>query len=225
MGAELVSDANHTTWDWEYSKDDIQFYIGESRKEIPSLIEEARWNKVNVNATAVGSEDLGQAYNWTDFMDFPHPVAEPAKGVNQESIEVGVEGADTIISDVELIYNASDMPLVLVSGASGVMFRNVFEMGPSTYMWFVNNGPLEFGNHMSLNLSRGINYVWFIVFGFKSDDRSLLYNNPSPSLQADSVVFRLYVGEPVAPTGPSYIIFISVSILGLAAALFVRRRK
>jgi hypothetical protein len=225
MGAELVSDANHTTWEWQYSKDDIQFYVGETRKEVPSLIEEARWNFVQVNTEAVGSEDLGQAYNWTDFYDFPHPVAEPVSGVNQDSIEVGVEGADPIISEVEAQYNASDMPLGLVSGSYGVMFADVFQMGPSNYSWFINNGDLNFGNNINLPLSKGINYVWFIVFGFKSDDYSLLYGNPSPSLAADTVVFRLYVGVPVEPTGPSYVIFISVSILGLVTALYLMRRR
>ena len=116
------------------------------------------------------------------------------------------------------------MPLGLVSGPYGSMFASIFQMGPSNYTWFVNDGNMYFGDDFDIALSKGSNYVWFIVFGFKSDDYSLVYGNPSPAMATDTAVFRVNVGV-VTQTGMGFGILISVSMLGLVSALILRRRK
>jgi len=223
IAAELDSDGNHTTWEWNFVKDQIKFYVGETKDDVPNLIEDARNNFVHVNATPVESADLNQNFSWTSFYDFMHPVAEPASDAyfSQEYIE---EGGTPAVANVEVQYNATDMPLGLVSGPYGSMFASIFQMGPSNYTWFVNDGNMYFGDDFDIALSKGSNYVWFIVFGFKSDDYSLVYGNPSPAMAADTAVFRVNVGV-VTQTGMGFGILISVSMLGLVSALILRRRK
>ena len=86
----------------------------------------------------------------------------------------------------------------------------------------------------------GENLIYFVLFGFAIDDRALNYGGALPQLTVDIGVFRVYIGDdnpiiptdpcpvetcPIVETGPGLGIFISVSIVGLAAALIVRRRK
>ncbi|MHA1591088.1 MAG: hypothetical protein ACTSUP_01125, partial [Candidatus Heimdallarchaeaceae archaeon] len=76
VAAEMVSDANHTEFHWTYAKDQVVFYVAEDRTDVPPLIEDALYNTVELVATAVASEDLGQYYSWTEWLDNPRPVAE-----------------------------------------------------------------------------------------------------------------------------------------------------
>ena len=227
VGSELVSDGNHTTWDWEYTKDQKKFYVAETRHDSSSVIQEAWYNYADVVATPTLSEDLPLAFNWTSWDDLPKPRASIASGNTYTVVEEGTEAAP-IGTPVEAIYNASDTDLVLVQGPYTSAFANVFSMGPLTFTWFSNQNKMDFDNATytveELPLIKGQNYVYFILWGFKADPWSLGYGNPSPVLELTAGIARIFVGEPEA-TGPGFGIFISVSMLGLVAALYIMRRR
>ena len=229
--AELVSDANHTEWFWNYSYDSKRFYVGENRKVVPTLVVDAYFNDVDVLANQIASEDLpSQGYNITDWIDAPRPVAEAVFATQYSEVDEGIEGAIETVS-IEANFNASDTNLNLVANIYGVVMDNIYEMGPMTYMWIINNGGLDIANdtyepETVTGLNVGQNYVYFIVYGFTADDIALDYGHSAPRVQHDVAIFHIWVGELPASTGLGFGIFISVSILGLAAALyFVRRRK
>ena len=229
--AELVSDANHTEWFWNYSYDSKRFYVGENRKVVPTLVVDAYFNDVDVLANQVASEDLpSQGYNITEWIDSPRPVAEAVFATQYSEVDEGIEGAIETVS-IEANFNASDTNLNLVANIYGVVMDNIYEMGPMTYMWIINNGGLDIANdtyepETLTGLNVGQNYVYFIVYGFTADDIALDYGHSAPRVQHDVAIFHIWVGELPASTGLGFGIFISVSILGLAAALyFVRRRK
>ena len=226
--AELVSDANHTMWMWEYSSDSKRFYVGENKDVIPPLVQDAYFNYVNVTANAVASIDLpSQGYNITDWIDSPRPVAEADFATAYTIVDAGVENA-TITSSIEANFNASDTNLNLAPNIYGVVIDNIYEMGPMTYMWIVNNGELNIDTETgTLNgLVLGQNYVYFVLYGFAADDIALLYGHAAPRVLTSTAIFSIWIGDLPESTGLGFGIFISVSILGLAAALyFVRRRK
>lgn len=230
VAAELVSDANHTEWHWEYAKDEKQFYVAETRSEVPTLQEDARFNEINVTATAVNSEDLDQGYNWTSFLVSPRPLAFSVTSYHTEELGLETDAAN-VTTELEVEYNASDTTLGLADGTYGLTYTSIYEMGPLTYMWILNNGDMDIANdtytpEIIKGLRQGQNIVYFILFGFRVDDYSQLYGNPAPQLATDVALFRIWVGPLPDSTGPSFGILISVSILGLAAALlFVRRRR
>ena len=253
--SELVSDANHTKWHWEYSHDSKRFYVAENRDVIPTLIVDAYFNNVNVTANKLASEDLpSQGYNITDWIDAPRPVAEAEFATQYTTVDEGIEGTN-VTANIEANFNASDTNLNLVANIDGVVMDNIYEMGPMTTMWIVNDDPGVIWNgsaYISMDnivydedsdsyendnglishydtlpgLNVGQNYVYFIVYGFTADDIALDYGHSAPRVQHDVAIFHIWVGELPASTGLGFGIFISVSILGLAAALyFVRRRK
>jgi hypothetical protein len=94
-------------------------------------------------------------------------------------------------------------------------------------MWRVNNlDPVVETDGMMTGLNVGQNYVYLYVFGGQPDDIGLNYGHAVPRIFSDVAVFNIWIGPPPAETGFGFGILISVSILGLAAALyFVRRRK
>ncbi len=228
--AELVSDGNHTEWFWEYSNDAKKFYVGENSDIIPPLSAVAYFNEVNVTANKLASEDLpSQGYNITDWLDNPRPVAEANFATMYSTADEG-DNETIVTTSIEANFNASDTNLNLVHAAWGVVFDNVYEMGPMTYMWTVNNGEMYIANdtyepETLTGLNIGQNYVYFTVYGFVPDDIALNYGFAAPRVVADVAIFSIWVGDLPESTGLGFGILISVSILGLAAALFVRRRK
>jgi hypothetical protein len=105
-------------------------------------------------------------------------------------------------------------------------------MGPSEYYWVVNNYDVD-PAETEFSLYEGMNYVFFVLIGPIGDGFAMYicdyYGFPLgwlavPTHTMDTCVFRIQVG-PVAPTGISFVIFISVSMLGLVTALYLMRRK
>lgn len=230
VATELVSDANHTNWHWEYAKDQKVFYVAENREDVPPLIEDA-YNNVTLVAEAVNSEDLGQYYTIDGYLSSPRPIAE-VTGTGYQTIAAGTE-ATPLMSTAEVQYNASDTELGLQWTSWGTEYTNWTDMGPLTYMWWVNDGDYETkdSEELSLKLNKGQNFVFFSLFGFKVDDFAQYVAdnyaeiNGVVQLGHDMAVVRIFVGEP-APTGLGFGILISVSMLGLVVALgIVRRRK
>jgi len=251
---ELVSDANHTRWNWEYSTDSKRFYVGENKDVIPPLVGEAYFNNVNVTANAVASIDLpSQGYNITEWLDSPRPVAEADFATAYSTDDAGVEGTN-VTTSIIANFNASDTNLNLAPAIYGVVMDNIYEMGPLTYMWIVNNNPGVIWNgsaYLSIDgvfynttsesyendlglishydtlpgLALGQNYVYFVLYGFTADDIALDYGHAAPRVVSDTAIFNIWIGDLPESTGLGFGILISVSILGLAAALFVRRRK
>ena len=255
--AELVSDANHTEWRWDYSTDEKRFYVGANKDVIPTPLELAYFNNVDVSKTAVLSEDLPlNGYEITGFLDNPRPIAEPNVTLqDQTQLVLGVEGSE-VTNDIHAIYYASDTTDIdLVSSGAGAIYNDVNEMGPHTTTWRVNNQPAvmwngsayldasgvsynetsaAYENNIGLvsdsNILHGLvygqNYVYFTVYGMAIDDLGLYYGFPVPRIVTDVAIFSLWIGPQPESTGLNFGILISVSILGLAAALyFVRRRK
>ncbi len=247
VATELVSDGNHTEWHWEYAKDQKVFYVAENREDVPPLIEDA-YNNVTLTATKVNSEDLGQYYTIDGYLSSPRPVAE-VTGVGYQTIDAGTETAP-LMSTAEVQYNASDTELGLQWTSWGTEYTNWTDMGPLTYVWWVNDGiGQNKGNgtwageidpvtklqiwregETSLQLQKGQNFVFFSLFGFKVDDFAQYVASPEINgvvqLGHDMALIRIFVGEPVDDTGLGFGILISVSMLGLVVALgIVRRRK
>jgi len=244
VAAEMVSDANHTEFHWEFAKDQVVFYVADDRGVVPPLIEDALYNSVELVENAVNSEDLGQYYNWSSWMDTPRAVAEAQNPVYQ-TVPVALETAPTV-TEVKVKLNASDNPIQLYGGAYGSNYVDMNTMGEYTYLWYVNagkaqnrgNGTWYFYNETSeqieqevreevteLPLKKGQNYVFFNLFGNKVDDYALLYGEASPAVGHDLAVFRIFVGEPTDDTGMGFGILISVSMLGLVSYAFLRKRK
>lgn len=253
VAAELVSDGDHTEWYWTYAKDQKVFYIAENRNDVPPLIEDA-YNNVTIVLDPVNSEDLGQFYEWDSFSVFPRPIASATTGLTEpnayQEIAAGTETAP-LMSEASFTYNASDSELGLIGTGYGCEFANWTEMGPHTAIWSVNNGRGEnlFNGtwngeldtednqiwrvgEMSLALKKGQNFVFFSLFGLVLDDYAYYYGDYFGAVTAivsagcDIAVVRIFVGDLPDGTGMGFGILISVSMLGLVAALgIVRRRK
>lgn len=240
VAAELVSDCNHTEWSWEYAKDEKRFFISDDKEDTPTLLEDALYNDVDVTATAVNSEDLNFGYNITSFSDNPRPRAEAT--LNQYTVVDLGNDTTSVNTDMAVQFNASDSDLLLTDGTYGAMLVDVYNMGPLTYMWILNDGEMLIKNDTwePANIEgfrKGQNYLYFVLAGFKVDDYSQLYGNPAPQLTITTVRFDLYIGvvpdevivDPCEgcctdPT-PGFGIFISVSILGLAAVIALLRKR
>ena len=223
VAAELVSDANHTEgFHWEYAKDQVVFYVAQDRADVPPLIEDALYNSVELVATAVDSEDLGQYYSWDGWLDSPRPIAEAQTTVYQ-TIPVALEGTP-VVTEANVIFNASDNPWECVSGVYGSVYVDLDTMGEYTYMWYVNDADWNNMTTTVAPLKKGQNFIFFSLFGAKVDDYAQAYGEAAPSIGHDLAVMRIFVGEP-ASTGLGFGILISVSMLGLVSYAFLRKRK
>jgi hypothetical protein len=257
VAAELVSDCNHTTWWWEYAKDQKRFYVSEDKEDTPTLLEDAMYNDVDVAATGVNSENLNLAYNITDFSSNPRPRAEAT--LNQYTVEdLGNITTGMITTDIAVQYNASDTAdIVLTDGPYGAAYVDVYGMGPHAYLWILNDGPMLIpnatwepttitgegadGDQLTQYARKGQNFIYFVLIGFQVDSYSQLFGNPAPQLAISTVRYDLYLGEIIeevdpdpcegypddccpTPT-PGFGIFISVSILGLAAVIALLRKR
>ena len=223
VAAEMVSDANHTEFHWTYAKDQVVFYVAEDRTDVPPLIEDALYNTVELVATAVDSEDLGQYYSWTEWLDNPRPVAEAASPVYQ-TVDVALEGAP-VVTEVFVNYNASNNPIELYDGAMGSNYVGMDTMGLLTYMWYVNNADWNNMSTTQAPLKKGQNFIFFNLFANKADDYAQLYGEAAPAVGHDLAVMRVFIGEEAVPTGLGFGILISVSMLGLVSYAFLRKRK
>jgi hypothetical protein len=238
VAAEMVSDANHTEFHWEYAKDQVVFYVAEDRGDVPPLIEDALYNEVELVATEVLSENLGQYYEWIDWSSNIRPVAEAAAPVYQ-TIDVAPETAP-VVTEANVNFNASDNDWEVYDGAYGSNYVDLDTMGHYTYLWFVNNGPGQNRGNGSWwiddeevwlvgedtqPLKKGQNFIFFCLFGNKIDDYAQLYGEASPSVGHDLAVMRIFVGEEITESGFGFGILISVSILGLVSYAFMRKRK
>lgn len=250
--SELVSNDLHTEWHWEYAQDQVKFYVAENRDDTIPLISVAD-NMAILDVEAVESMDLFGYYNWTDggWADI-RPSAEPAQYIDDSisgEIQQYVDPATGANASIHVIYNASDTELVLINGSNRVMFANIFSVGPHNYTWLSSSQGLQF-DETPLELIEGINYIYFIVSGLRADDYSLHYANYYPAMRHATAIFKVVVGiepeeitetsivttettivstethvETTTPAGPLFGILISVSMVGLVVAVFLRRRK
>ncbi len=250
--SELVSNDTHTEWHWEYAQDQVRFYVAENRDDTPTLRVDAE-NMAIIDVEAVESMDLFGYYNWADggWADI-RPSAEAAQYTDDtlpDERNQYVDPATGANASIHVIYNASDTELVLINATYGTMFANVYSVGPNNYTWLSTNQKLQF-DETPLDLVIGVNYVYFIVSGLRADDYSVAYANPYPALRHATVIFKVVVGiepeettetetitesttivtnttiiESTTETGPLFGILISVSMVGLVAAVFLRRRK
>ncbi|MCK4845508.1 MAG: hypothetical protein KAS95_07530, partial [Candidatus Heimdallarchaeota archaeon] len=250
--SELVSDDLRTEWNWEYATDQVRFYVAENRDTYPTPRYDVD-NLAVIDVEAVESMDLFGYYNWTEggWADI-RPSAEAAQftddTLDNEVLQY-VDPASDANASIHVIYNASDTELVLLDGSYGPMFADVFSVGPSNYTWLSTNQGLQF-DETELKLIEGVNYVYFIVSGLRADDYSLHYANYYPAMRHATAIFKVVVGiepeettatetittettivstetqvETTTETGPLFGILISVSMVGLVAAVFLRRRK
>jgi hypothetical protein len=231
-------------WWWEYAKDQKRFYIADDRDDTPTLLEDALYNDLDLTVVKKNSEDLNAGYNITDLSSNPRPRAEAT--LNQywdEPYDLGTELVP-VTTDIAVQYNTSDADFALTDGPYGVAYDNVYGLGPHTYFWILNDGALDAVNDTYTpatitGLRKGQNWVYFCLVGFQVDSYSQLYGNPAPQLALATVRYDIWIGpweeqEPYDPCAgcecpvptPGFGIFISVSMLGLAAVLYlVRRRK
>lgn len=252
--AELVSDANHTEWHWEYASDSKRFYVAENKDVIPTSVTQAYYNWVDVSDVAVNSEDLvSQYYTIAGWLDNPRPVAEANQTLVYQVEETLGTDTTNVTTDTIAYYNCSDTDLVLTGALYGVVYNSIYEMGTHTNVWRVNNlepvvwngtdyikindvsyedgvyennGGLVAHDSVLPGLNVGQNYVYLYVFGSGVDDIALDYAHPVPRVTVDLAIFGIWIGDLPESTGLGFGILISVSILGLAAALyFVRRRR
>lgn len=245
IAAELVSDCNHTVFNWEYTKDQKRFYVSHDKEDTPTLLEDAWYNTIDLTVDVVNFEDLNAGYPIDDLSDNPRPKAEAT--LNQywdpDPYDLGTE-AVPVTTEIAVQYNASDTEFHFEDGAYGVQYSDVYGLGPHTYLWILNDGEMDIINDTYTpteitGLRQGQNWIYFALVGFQVDSYSQLYANPAPQLTISTVRYDIWIGEYEAPPvydpcaecpcptpTPGFGIFISVSMLGLAAVLYlVRRRK
>ncbi len=243
IAGELVSDRDHTEFDYQLVKDQVRFYVGKKGDAPGAYFEEAAYTTANFIATPTLSEDLGQAFNYSNVAEISI-IATPA--VADLTAALGTENKPVVV-DVETIYNSStgDLTMFDSDGFESFYYGPLSLMepgaaGPTNITWVINDGPLI--NDDEAVLYKGLNYVYCVVFGIALDKYSVGYMasatangglgriDPSlrglcgvPGLYIDTAIFRVAVGMEEA--GPNFGIFISVSMLGLVTALFVMRRR
>ncbi len=249
--SELVSNDTRTEWHWEYAQDQVSFYVAENRDDLSTYRNFAD-NMAEIAVEAVESMDLFGYYNWTDggWADI-RPSAEAAQYTDDtlpNELLQYVDPATDANASVHVVYNASDTELGLIAGGYGVMFADIFSVGPSNYTWISTNQGLQF-DETAFSLINGENYIYFIVSGLRADDYSLHYLNYYPAMRHATVTFKIVVDvEPeestetstvttettivttetqieTTKTGLLFGILISVSMVGLVVAVFLRRRK
>ena len=239
IGAELVSDGNHTEFHWEYAKDQVKFYVAETRHDSATLQQEAWGNYAIPEATAVLSEDLPEPFHNYTVTDWPDAY-QPYAYVESDSFVQLDEGTEEamINTTIEVVYNSSDTEFMLAYNASypqgyyvptvTAHYASIGNMGPHTYAWIVNDKPLQIDTDDALGLLKGNNIIIFALWGMKADSWSAqyawYYQQPFPVMEVKLAIARVFVGEPES-TGPGFGIFISVSMLGLVAALYIMRRR
>ena len=229
IAAEMVSDRDHTEFEWVYAKDQIQFYIGLEGDEPVAAVGPAEYNTVNFIATAKPSAEMGQAFNYSAY-DEIRVLAEPNPIYDTQSVALGTENKPISV-DVELFYNSSsgDPDFIDTAWAGPALEFDGGHTGDSNISWIINNGPIIFGADAEGTLYTGVNYVYGLVWGLQPDSGSVFYYQlgiipaPIPNVGVDIAIFTVFVGLDEAGFG--FGIFISVSILGLASALFVMRRR
>ncbi len=227
-----LSGKDDMIWDWV--KDEIRFYVGETSKAVlpPDVFSDST---VTINPEMIDSEELMNNFTWT-YRDI-RPAAEPKLFKDlQQSVEDGTSAT------LDVVYNTTwnDMELELVWGFYA-SFVGVDTMGYGDINMWVNDGSLaktlnynatsdeyilEYtGNEFGLMVGR--NYAYFIVSGYRANDLGQAYGGAFPGVQMASVVAIIDVGveETTEPTGSTFGIFISVSMLGLATALIIKRLR
>ena len=227
IAAEMISDRDHTEFEWVYAKDQVRFYIGYEGEEPAAAVGPAMYNTVNFIATALPSLDMGQAFNYSNW-DEIRVLVEPVVIYETQSVALGTE-KKPLVTDVELIYNSSAGEADFYeSGWGGPALDFVGgNTGESNISWVINDGPIIFGDEGTLY--KGINYVYGLVWGLQPDSGSVFFSQlgylpaPIPNVGVDIAIFTISVG--LAEAGFGFGIFISVSILGLVSALFVMRRR
>ncbi|MCG3221701.1 MAG: hypothetical protein H7641_10010 [Candidatus Heimdallarchaeota archaeon] len=244
IAGELVSDDEHTEFDYQFAKDQVRFYIGKKGDAPAAYFEEATYNTANLIATPTLAADMGQAFNYSNTAEI-RVLTEPT-AIADQTVALGTEKKPVTV-DVEALYNSStgDLTLFDSDGFEGFWYGplSLFEpgtSGPTNISWIVNDGPQIFGDEATLY--KGLNYVYCVVFGIAPDPYSVGWLASAtangglgrvepalrglvgiPGVYIDTAIFMITVGLDEA--GPNFGIFISVSILGLVTALFVMRRR
>jgi hypothetical protein len=227
VAAEMVSDRDHTTFEWQYAKDQIKFYIGLEGDDPVAATGQAMYNTIDLIATATPSENMGQFFNYSNW-DEIRILAEPVEQYETQNLALGTE-KKPVEATVEMIYNSSSgEPDFYESGWGGPALDFVGgKTGVQNVSWIINDGELIFGDEGVLN--KGINYVYGLVWGLQPDSGAVYFAQlgylpaPIPNVGVDIAIFTITVGLEEAGFG--FGIFISVSILGLVTALFVMRRR
>ncbi len=215
IGAEMISSEDGETFTWDVVKDQINFYIDEKVET-----EESK-KEVSFSATTVDAEDLPSRYYDYDFAN-----ARPMIDINDDdyaALDQVVKGDDPL--EVKVVYNASDNEFGVSPMAWGWMqYDGLDTMGPHTIGWFLNDGNVIEGASGTAKLNVGKNFLVFFVVGGTADDYIYgFYGFPPPTLDVASVVATIVV-EETGILGFDFAIFISVSMLGLAVALIIRRK-
>lgn len=227
-----LSGKDDMIWDWV--KDEIRFYVGETSKSVlpPDVFSDST---LTINPEMIESEELMNYFNWT-FRDI-RPAAEPKLFKDlQQSVEDGTDAT------LDVVYNTTwnDMELELFWGFYA-SFVGVDTMGYGDINMWANDGSLaktlsydatedkfilEYtGNEFELMVGR--NYAYFVVSGYRANDLGQAYGGYFPGVQMASVVAIIDVVAEETPeeTGSAFGIFISVSMLGLATALIIKRLR
>jgi hypothetical protein len=225
IACELISDGNRTTMEYEYSADQVRFYVGYAGEEPNAAWDDAPYNNVTLESTAVLASELGQAFNYSDVGEL-RPVAEPIPELETQTFDLGTED-EPILAEVGFIYNATTgIPDFGDYGLGPYVNFTGHNDGPSDVIWCVNDILAVEADEYPLHT--GVNYIYGVLSGFQADQWSWDYWPDGigfgvPNVIMDVAIFTISVGMDEA--GPTYGIFISVSIFGLVCALYLMRRR
>jgi len=170
-----------------------------------------------------GSEVTNDVIAIFNASDTPLAVSGPAWEVTYDSVyEMGPYTS---------MWRVNSEPAVMWNGTDYLDVTNVFYN--ETLAAYENDIGLVSDSSILHGLNYGQNYIYFILYGATPDDGAMEYGDywfgvpiPAPRIVADIAIFSIWIGPQPESTGLNFGILISVSILGLAAALFfVRRRK
>ncbi len=211
VAAEYVSDNTHQNFHWEWVKDQVSFYVAKDTTVTPPAREKAK-QTFTYESIMKKSEDMRDGFEWSMWK--VRPLAEPE---NYSDLAI------TTKKDVSVkaYFNTTWQKLNLSWYTWDTGFTDADHMGKGTVAWF--NTALDALNTSlsgTVELNMGVNYVVFAVVGFHAADPGAWYGVPFPTVQFNSLIYKVDV---LSGVGPSFGILLSVSMIGLVAALGIKR--
>ncbi|MHA1814616.1 MAG: hypothetical protein ACTSX1_01295, partial [Candidatus Heimdallarchaeaceae archaeon] len=186
IAGEVVSDIYHTTFNWEWDKDTVYFYVSEDLIDNPPERKQAT-NVCDVKSYPTPADELVNHFEWT-WNDIRVATELHNNDVSTLS-QTLLRSADDAY--VEVSYNYSTYPLALVEDSGFAVFQSLHHLGPGLSFWWVNDGDLSQADENSFQLISSNNYVYFAAIGMKPHNNFVHSETTIPRVEISSRVFTI----------------------------------
>lgn len=236
VACELVSDATRTSFEWQWLKDSVWFYVTDHTlsanklTKLPKRSMDPSVGNAICTATPVASTDLYNGYEWDDGLGpgVPGSQIRPIAEAADQSLNSHTNFADNDTEVLEVNYNTTYGDFLLTDVASAynpygqVVYASLDNFGEGDFVWWSNDNDFVYTDDATLPLLLNEhNYVFFVVSGGHGYDYwsdAFLF----PVCQVSSVIYNILMEKSTGlGMGPG--ILISVSMFGLVAALSLKR--